>query len=149
MNGPRTTSPKPRVLLPLLLSLVVAGACGDSETTEATRSLIQWEAGDLDPNGCVFRVPGPWVSEEIHQESCSEGCDPVRVDDMFAACVSIPGYPPEVALDAINCLTHPVTRQQFEFPSSAGAFMQAVCWGTCENREPPDLGIPDECFEED
>ena len=66
-----------------VVALSLVGACGDSESAEPARELITWSVGDIDPFGCVYVVPEPWVSGEVHREACSEGCDRLRAGHAF------------------------------------------------------------------
>lgn len=47
------------------------------------RTLKSWEAGDIDPFGCPFVDPSPWISANEHQTTCGPGCQPEGVNGSF------------------------------------------------------------------
>ena len=134
----------------LIACLSLVFACGGSDTEFVP---IEWAAGDLDPFGCPYVDPEPWVSEETHEAACGEGCPPFALgtgsgEPMFVACVSddLAGFPPTIGGDAEICLTHPVTDERYTFGQVSWGVLGELCWGACSSGEP--WGDPrDGCFE--
>lgn len=131
-------------------------ACGDGSEPSSLQeqALRSWEAGDIDPFGCPFVRPIPWVSVAEHQTTCGPGCQPEGVDETFVGCVSsdVPPYPHEVVSAMRICLTHPVDGEDYRFANLASAwpFMHS-CWRLCgaaSIHPSDDFQPPAECFEE-
>ena len=147
-----------RLLLfaPFILCGLTVAACGDevTGTSSQQRPLRSWEAGAIDPFGCPFIDPMPWVSMEEHQKACGPGCTPDGVNGTFVACIGddVPLYPYEVFPQVVVCLTHPVDGEDYRFSSMETAWpLTYLCWPLCgaDSILPgEDFQPPEECFEE-
>lgn len=137
------------VLIVVMAAVCMAPACSDSDTGE-TLVPIQWTAGALDPLGCPYVEPTPWISVEVHAETCGADCEPYEWDEMFVACISpdLPGFPPTEGGDAITCLTHPVTRGDYNFPTTGWIVLGELCWGECAPEEGLPSNAPEACYED-
>ncbi|MDH3727075.1 MAG: hypothetical protein OER77_06060, partial [Myxococcales bacterium] len=154
---------KSHTLLAFSLTLALGlQACGSADTG-TTEKLIPrtWEAGDIDPYGCPFIDPVPWVSAEVHQETCGPRCEPDGVNSTFVACIGdeVPRYPEDTAISQVTvCLTHPIDGKDYRFGNQSTAWpITHLCWRPCgsdlpfvphDRFEGLEFNPPLECFEE-
>ncbi|MGB5812656.1 MAG: hypothetical protein WBG86_19130 [Polyangiales bacterium] len=133
---------------------LIAGCGGASEpegfVDERVPRLI--EAGDLDPYGCPYVEPVPWVGKLAHAQVCGPGCEPDGANSRFTSCLSedVPTYPYEGVSQVRVCMVHPVTGKEFRFSTPATAYpYDFLCWGHCNSDGPPWYldAAPEECFE--
>jgi len=134
------------------LSVLALSACGEDGGAGSSEQLVatEWSAGDLDPYGCPFLVPTPWVSQEQHQDECGPGCTPnaiaEKTTDIFVGCVGedVPQLDSETLIpSSIVCLTNPLDKQDYRFGDISGAWpMLHLCWAYCGEDTPP-LPSPD------
>jgi hypothetical protein len=148
-----------------MLAMAAMLGCG-SEGGEVELELPaprSFEAGDLDPYGCPYLEPVPWVGALAHAQVCGPGCEPraafreaERVAD-FIACVTedVPRYPYGVFNQVVVFLAHPVTEDTYSFANPAHAWpYYHLCWRVPGSGEPlpvyPSdcLRVPNACFEE-
>ena len=138
----------------LLLGTVLVTSCGDGGPGESLEERIprSFEAGDLDPYGCPYVEPAPWVGKLAHARECGQGCEPSGANSTFVACVSpdTPRYPDDTVSQVVVCMVHPVTGDEFQFGTPASSYpYDFLCWAHCGRDGPFYFGTaPDECFEE-
>lgn len=131
-------------LHPILLAVLATTAlCGCGDTEPTPRVVIDWEAGDIDRFGCPYVDPEPWASEDVHQATCGDGCQPVGLGSDFVACFGagimefLPN-PEFTTSPASICIRHPVSGEGYQTSNvqEAGPFL-ALCWPGCGAADPP------------
>ena len=141
-------------MLRFLLATLIIGfviSCGDPDDAGENLLAIDFIAGDLDPFGCPYVDPVPWVARDEHEESCGAGCEPGWEGGSFMVCLSEESRDlfPELVLPTVACMRHPVSRAEYLFDVSDVTALEAMCWRNCGESESlrPPTGPEDRCYE--